>query len=75
MTQIDQENLLRFLIACRHDVAHLRGWTAADNETWAREHLTEGVDRYLGVYREVAAQDGEGAAETALAAIKTWAQG
>jgi hypothetical protein len=71
MTQIDQENLLRFLIACRHDVAHKRGWTDTDNETWAREHLAEAVDRYVGVYRET---DDETASEKALAAVKAWAQ-
>jgi hypothetical protein len=74
MTPTDQENLRRFLVACRHDIAHKRGWTDADNETWARTHLAEAIDRYLAAYRDALNQESEAMAEAAFAAIKAWAQ-
>ena len=74
MTPADQENLRRYLVACRHDIAHKRGWTDADNEAWAQTHLVEAIDRYLVAYREALDQGSEASAEAAFAAIKTWAQ-
>lgn len=74
MTPTDRDNLRRFLVACRHDVAHTRGWSDADNAAWANDHLAEAADRYLGVYREAIAQGNEEAALAAQTAIKTWAQ-
>jgi hypothetical protein len=83
MTMNDTEGMIRWLTACRHDVAHLNGISDAETKAWAAANLAEGMTRFndtlqarseMGAADDPHPSDGKTPMEAALAAVKAWAQ-
>jgi uncharacterized protein YcbX len=74
-----QKRMVRYLTACRHDVAHLNGASPQDIASWVTAHEAEATTLYNETFRARLAtdeaDDGLDSAEAALVAVKKWAQG
>jgi hypothetical protein len=74
-----QAGIVRYLTACRHDVAHLNGASPQDIADWVAAHQAEASTLYDETFRARLAageaEDGLDPAEAALVAVKKWAQG
>ena len=74
-----QKGIVRYLTACRHDVAHLNGASPQDIADWVAAHQAEASTLYNEtVCAHLATNEGEDrldSGEAALVAVKKWAQG
>ena len=74
-----QKGIVRYLTACRHDVAHLNGASPQDIANWVAAHQAGATTLYDATFHARLAtdeaEDGLDPAEAALVAVKKWVQG
>ena len=70
------EGFVRYLVACRHDIAHLNGTSDQDASDWAVANLTEATTILNNALQTPPEWiDDGGITEHAFLEVKKWAQG
>lgn len=78
----DNPGLVRWLTACRVDIAHRHGWNEATINAWVEANFEEGLRRFNealndhgnGQSADETDDNGRTALEHAMAVTKIWAQ-